>query len=112
MYVPTGTHTYTYACIYVHISTIVHTHMLWNLSITDTLGTDIFGHFLLKYRGFPLSEFKNVLVMPVRTKIFILRFFLNLEGRGSTVYTHTHVFKCIPVGLTILGNLLTVWRAH
>ena len=28
----------------------------WNLSITDTLGPDIFGQFLLQYRGFPLSE--------------------------------------------------------
>ena len=34
----------------------------WNLSITDTLRPDIFGHFLLQYRGFTLSEAKNVLV--------------------------------------------------
>ena len=38
----------------------------------DTLGPDIFGHFLLLYRGFPLSEVKNVLVTPVGTKIFVL----------------------------------------
>ena len=44
----------------------------WNLSITDTLGPDIFGHFLLQYRGFPLSEVKNVLVAPFETKIFVL----------------------------------------
>ena len=44
----------------------------WNLFITDTLGPDIFGHFLLQYRGFSLSEVKNVLVTPVGTKIFVL----------------------------------------
>ena len=44
----------------------------WNLSITDTLGPDISGYFLLKYRGLPLSEVKNVLVTPFGTKIFVL----------------------------------------
>ena len=48
------------------------TYIQWNLSITDTLGPDIFWHFLLQYKGFPLSEVKNVLVTPVGTKIFIL----------------------------------------
>ena len=38
----------------------------------DTLGPDIFGYFLLQYRGFPLSEVKNVLVTSVGTKIFVL----------------------------------------
>ena len=42
------------------------------LSITDTLGPDIFGQFVLQYRGFPLSEVKNILVTTVGTKIFIL----------------------------------------
>ena len=53
-------------------------HVRWNLSITDTLGPDIFGHFLLQYRGFPLSEVKNVLVIPVGPKFLFLlwRFFL------------------------------------
>ena len=32
----------------------------------------IFCHFLLQYRGFSLSEVKNVLVIPVGTKIFVL----------------------------------------
>ena len=41
----------------------------WNLSITDTLGP---GQFLLQYRGFPLSEVKNVLVTPFGIKIFVL----------------------------------------
>ena len=41
----------------------------WNLSIIDALGPDIFGHF---FRGFPLSEVKNVLVTPFGTKIFVL----------------------------------------
>ena len=49
-----------------------HLPIQWNLSITDTLGPDIFGHFLLQYRGFPLSEVKNVLVAPFGTKIFVL----------------------------------------
>ena len=44
----------------------------WNLSITDTLGPDIFDHFLLQYRGFPLLEVKNASVTPFGTKIFIL----------------------------------------
>ena len=44
----------------------------WNLTIMDTLGPDIFGHFLLQYRGFPLSEVENVLVTPFGTKIFVL----------------------------------------
>ena len=44
----------------------------WNLPITDTLGLDIFGHFLLQYRDFALSEVKNVLVTPFGTKIFVL----------------------------------------
>ena len=30
------------------------------------------GHFLLQYRGFPLSEVKNVLVTPFGTKSFVL----------------------------------------
>ena len=38
----------------------------------DTLGPDIFGHLLLQYRGFPLSEVKNVLKTPVGTKTFVL----------------------------------------
>ena len=38
----------------------------------NTLGPDIFGYFLLQYRGFLLSKLKNVLVTPVRTKIFVL----------------------------------------
>ena len=38
----------------------------------DTFGPDIFGHFLLLYRGFPLSRVKNVLVTYVGTKIFVL----------------------------------------
>ena len=38
----------------------------------DTLGPDIFGHFLLQYRGLPLSEVKNVLVAPFGAKIFAL----------------------------------------
>ena len=34
-------------------------------------GTRYFcGHFLLQYRGFPLSKVKNLLVTPVETKIF------------------------------------------
>ena len=38
----------------------------WSPSITDTLGPDIFGHFLL---SFPV---KNVLVIrPFGTKIFV-----------------------------------------
>ena len=44
----------------------------WNLSIMDTLGPDIFVHFLLQYGGLPLSEVKNVLVTPVGTKIIFL----------------------------------------
>ena len=32
---------------------------------------DIFGHFLLQYRGFSVSEVKNVLVTPVGTKMFV-----------------------------------------
>ena len=44
----------------------------WNLSIMDTLGPDIFDHFLLQYRVFPLLEVKNVLVTPFGTKIFVL----------------------------------------
>ena len=38
----------------------------------DTLGQDIFDYFLEQYRGFPLSEVKNVLVTPVGFKIFAL----------------------------------------
>ena len=38
----------------------------------DTLGPDIFGHFLLQYRRFLLLEAKNELVTPVGTKIFVL----------------------------------------
>ena len=43
----------------------------WNLSITDILTPDIFGH-LLQYRGFPLLEVENVLVTPVGTKTIVL----------------------------------------
>ena len=47
-------------------------YVQWNLSIVDILGPDIFGNFLLQYRGFPLSEVKNVLVTHFGTKIFVL----------------------------------------
>ena len=47
----------------------IKTEIQWNLSITDTLRPD---NFLLQYRGFPLSEVKNVLVTSVGTKIFVL----------------------------------------
>ena len=62
-----------------HTNTVEHTltHMAlqWSLSITETLGP---CHFLLQYRGFPLSAVKNVLVTPVGTRILpsLLRFFL------------------------------------
>ena len=44
-------------CMYVCVQ--------WNLSIANTLGPDISGHFLQQYRGFPLLKVKNVLVTPV-----------------------------------------------
>jgi len=44
----------------------------WKFSITDTSIPDIFGYFLLQYRGFPLSEVKNALMTSVGTKIFVL----------------------------------------
>ena len=58
--------------MYENLSCHVQIVLQWNLSIMDTLGPDIFDHFLLQYRGFPLSEVKNVLVTPVGTKIFVL----------------------------------------
>ena len=56
----------------------------------DTLGPDIFGYFLLQYRGFPLSEVKNVLVTPFGTKIFVLimEVFPLSPKRGSTVFKY------------------------
>ena len=45
----------------------------------DILGPDI-GQFLLQYRGFPLSEVKNVLVTPVGTKIFVLMEVFSIES--------------------------------
>ena len=47
-------------------------YVYWNLSIADTLGPGIFGHFLVQYRSFPLSVVKNVLVTPFGTKMFVL----------------------------------------
>jgi len=47
----------------------------WNLSIKEILGPDIFGHFLLQYRGFPLSEVKNALLTPFGTKFLSGDFF-------------------------------------
>ena len=38
----------------------------------ETLGPDIFSHFLLQYKSFPLSEVKNVLVRPFGAKLFVL----------------------------------------
>ena len=66
----------------------------WNLSIMDILGPDIFDHFLLQYmyRGFPLSEVKNVLVTPVETNPYYKGFIygvLNLEGILREVPLHT-----------------------
>ena len=55
----------------VYVSLCVF-ELQWNLSITDTSGPDIFGYFLLQYRGFPLSEVKNVLVTSVGIKIYVL----------------------------------------
>ena len=47
----------------------------WNLSITDTLGLDIFGNFCSNIaRDFTLSEVKNVLVTSVGTKIFVFNY--------------------------------------
>jgi len=65
----------------------------------DTLGPDIFGHSLLQYRGFPLSEVKNVLVTPVGTKIFVLiiKFFycvLNSVGLLGEAPLYEHIYIC------------------
>ena len=46
-------------------------HIQRNFSIAATL-IYIFGHFLLQYRGFPLSEVKNALRTPAGTKRFVL----------------------------------------
>ena len=45
-----------------------------------TSGPDIFGHFLLQYRGFPLSEVENVLVTPFgdKSSVFIIEGFFYL----------------------------------
>ena len=37
----------------------------------ETLGPDSFGHFLLQYKSFPLTEVTNALVTPVGAKIFV-----------------------------------------
>ena len=50
--------------------------MQWNCSIANILGPDIFGIFLLQYRGFPLSEVKNELVTRVGTKFLSGGFFI------------------------------------
>ena len=44
----------------------------------NTMGPAIFGHFLLQYRGHSISKVTNILVTPVRTKIFdhIMKVFL------------------------------------
>ena len=77
----------------------------WNLSTTDALGP---GRFLLQYRGFPLSQVKNVLVTLVGTKFLYLlwpKFFLlcpkfgGFVKRGSTVYN-------LPCANTICQALL------
>ena len=58
-------------CKYAHMH--VRMYMIqWNLSITDTLGPDIFGYFLLQYRGFPLLEIKILSVTYVGAKFFAL----------------------------------------
>ena len=52
-------HSLAYSCCKgseIHIDTAIR----WNLSVTDTVGPDIFGNFLLQYRGLPPSEVKNV----------------------------------------------------
>ena len=64
----------------------------------DTLAPDIFGHFLLQYKGFPLSEVKNVLVTPVGTKLFITCYgglfycVLNSEGLFIEVPVYINYF--------------------
>ena len=59
-------------------------------------GTKYFWPLFAQYRGFPLSEVKNVLVTPVGTKIFVLiniteafsieSLIWRVVKRGSTVY--------------------------
>ena len=78
-----------------------------NLSDTDTLGADILSHFLLQYRGFPLSDVKNVLVTSVGTKIFVLIMEVfkpgarqPQAGTGLVSYNHFHcgnVCVCVCV---------------
>ena len=70
---------------------VVATTEQWNLSITDTSVPDIFGHFLLQYRSFPLLEVKIISVTPVGAKVFVLimEFFSIVSGfvkRGSAIY--------------------------
>ena len=61
--------TYTQA----HTNTVEHTltHTAYTVEplYNRNFGPGIFGHFLQQYRGFPLSEVKNVLVTPVGTRI-------------------------------------------
>ena len=64
----------------------------------DTLEPDIFSLVLPQYRGFPLSEVKNLLMTPVWAKNFVIfmEFFycvLNLEGLLREVPVATNIFS-------------------
>ena len=41
----------------------------------DIFRPKIFGHFLLQYRSFPLSEVKSALVTPVKYFVLIMEVF-------------------------------------
>ena len=52
------------------LTSLLHAYTV-ELLYNRHLGPDIFGHFLLQYRGLPLSEDKNVLVRAFGTKNFV-----------------------------------------
>ena len=101
-------------CLTLTNLTIVYIKEIqWNLSITDTLGLDIFGHFLLQYWG---NEVENVLVTPFRTKIFVLMMevfpivhVLNSEGLLREIPLYSMILL-VKAGTRGAGDHLLLWR--
>ena len=54
------------------ITKIVEEVISFAKELLNTLGPDTCSHFLLQYRGFPISVVENVLITPVVNKIFVL----------------------------------------
>ena len=79
----------------------------WNFSTTNTLRLDSFGHFLLQYRGFPLSEVKIsvTLLRPTYHGGFYIMYVLNSEDLLREISNTVTQLIIMYIATVTVGNV-------